>query len=79
MLTDYSFATKSGHLLFGVAAGLITGLLRVYGRYPEGVCYGILIANCLGGLMAKLYRSHVYGTRAKGTEMGKIKNTRASA
>ncbi len=65
MLTDYSFATRRGHLLFGAAAGLITGLLRVYGRYPEGVCYGILAANCLGGLMAKLYRPKVYGTRIK--------------
>lgn len=65
MLTDYSFAARRGHLLFGVAAGLITGLLRVYGRYPEGVCYGILAANCLGGLMARLYRPRVYGTKGK--------------
>lgn len=65
MLTDYSFVTRRGRLLFGAAAGLITGLLRVYGRYPEGVCYGILIANCLGGLLAKLYRPRVYGTKRK--------------
>lgn len=65
MLTDYGFTTRSGYFLFGVAAGLVTGLLRVYGRYPEGVCYGILIANCLGGLMARLYRPRVYGTGYK--------------
>lgn len=75
MLTDYGFVTRRGRLLFGAAAGLITGLLRVYGRYPEGVCYGILAANCLGGLLNKLYRSRVYGTRVRdaGAE-GMIKN-----
>ncbi len=75
MLTDYGFTTRRGRLLFGVAAGILTGLLRVYGRYPEGVCYGILAANCLGGLLSKLYRPRVYGTKRKDAGIkGMIKN-----
>lgn len=61
MLTDYAFATKGGRILFGVIAGIFTVWFRVYSRYPEGVCFGILTANCLSGLLAGFYRTRVYG------------------
>jgi electron transport complex protein RnfD len=49
MATDYVTAptTRDGQIVFGVVIGLLTGLIRVYGGYPEGICYAILIANTL--------------------------------
>jgi electron transport complex protein RnfD len=38
-------------LLFGCGAGIITMLIRLYGAYPEGVCYAILIMNSLSPLI----------------------------
>jgi len=49
MATDYVTAptTRDGQLVFGLVIGLLTGLIRVFGGYPEGICYAILIANTL--------------------------------
>lgn len=49
MATDYvtSPNTRNGQIVFGVAIGALTGLIRVYGGYPEGICYAILIVNAL--------------------------------
>ena len=49
MATDYvtSPQTALGKLVFGVGAGLITVLIRVYGSYPEGVSFAILLMNIL--------------------------------
>lgn len=61
MITDYSFATASGKLLMGIIAGIITGCIRSFGTYPEGVCYGILLANCIVGFVEKNTKRHIYG------------------
>ncbi|AEF85737.1 RnfD [Treponema primitia ZAS-2] len=47
MATDYVSAplTAKGKLIFGCGAGIIAVLIRVFGNYPEGVSYGILIMN----------------------------------
>ncbi|MGI6068959.1 MAG: RnfABCDGE type electron transport complex subunit D [Blautia sp.] len=65
MLTDYVFVSRGGRILYGVAAGAATALIRIYSRYPEGVCFGILLANCLAGLLAEYYKKkhRVYGVR----------------
>lgn len=49
MATDYvtSPSSRGGQLAFGLLIGLLTGLIRVYGGYPEGICYAILIANAM--------------------------------
>jgi electron transport complex protein RnfD len=53
MATDVvtSPVTKIGRLLFGAGAGLMTILIRVFGSYPEGVCYSILLMNALTPLI----------------------------
>ena len=47
MATDYVTApvTRPGQFAFGVLIGLLTGLIRMWGGYPEGICFAILIAN----------------------------------
>lgn len=49
MATDYvtSPRTRNGQIVYGLVIGVLTGLIRVYGGYPEGICYAILLANTL--------------------------------
>jgi electron transport complex protein RnfD len=49
MATDYvtSPNTRDGQIVFGLTIGVLTGLIRIFGGYPEGICYAILIANTL--------------------------------
>jgi Na+-translocating ferredoxin:NAD+ oxidoreductase subunit D len=49
MATDYvtSPTTRNAQIIFGLLIGALTGVIRVYGGYPEGICYAILIANTL--------------------------------
>lgn len=49
MATDYvtSPSMPKGQVVFGLGVGLLTGLIRVYGGYPEGICYAILLMNIL--------------------------------
>ena len=49
MATDYvtSPNTRGGQIVFGVTIGALTGIIRLYGGYPEGICYAILLANAL--------------------------------
>lgn len=49
MATDYvtNPETISGHIIFGIGCGLLTGLMRVYGASAEGVSYAIVLMNVL--------------------------------
>jgi len=37
--------TKSGRWIFAISLGLLTFIIRMWGGYPEGVSYSILIMN----------------------------------
>lgn len=65
MLTDYAFVSQRGRLLSALAAGVITAWIRIFGPYPEGVCLGIVTANCLAGVLAMAENRRVYGTAAR--------------
>jgi len=49
MATDYVTTpmTGRGRLVFGIGAGLLTVIFRVYSSYPEGVSFAILLMNIL--------------------------------
>ena len=49
MCTDYvtSPTLKSAQIVFGIGVGALTVIIRLKGGYPEGVCYAILLMNCL--------------------------------
>lgn len=63
MLTDYVFVSRRGKLLYAVTAGVITAAIRIFSNYPEGICFGILTANCLAGALSMIHRRHIYGTK----------------
>ena len=48
MATDYSTSpvTAPGRIIYGVGCGALTVLIRVFGGFPEGVSFAILIMNC---------------------------------
>lgn len=63
MATDYvtSPITKKGQLIFGVGCGLLTVVIRIWGGYPEGVCYAILIMNAAVSLIDRFVQKRRYG------------------
>jgi electron transport complex protein RnfD len=63
MATDYvtSPQTNWGKILFGFGAGFFTVLIRVYGSFPEGVSYAILLMNILVPYINRLTRRKAFG------------------
>lgn len=58
MATDYvtSPTVRGGQIAFGLTVGILTGIIRVYGGYPEGICYAILIANAISPALDLWFR-----------------------
>jgi Na+-translocating ferredoxin:NAD+ oxidoreductase subunit D len=63
MATDMvtSPVTTRGLLLFGVGCGLITVLIRLFGGYPEGVSFAILLMNAATPLIDRYTRPRKFG------------------
>lgn len=63
MATDYSTTpnTDWGRIVFGIGCGLITVLIRVWGSYPEGVSFSILLMNILTPYISKATRKKPLG------------------
>jgi electron transport complex protein RnfD len=55
MATDYvtSPMHPKGMIIFGVGIGLLTVLIRVFGSYPEGISFAILMMNAAVPLLNK--------------------------
>jgi electron transport complex protein RnfD len=66
MATDMvtSPVTAPGMLLFGVGCGVLTVLIRLFGGYPEGVSFAILLMNAATPLIDRYLRPRVFGTGA---------------
>lgn len=67
MATDYTTSplTCKGQIIYAFGAGLITGVIRTYGGYPEGVTYGILIMNIVTPLIDKAVVPKTFGKAVK--------------
>lgn len=63
MATDYATTpyTKSGKLIFGIGCGIVTVAIRVWGSYPEGVSFAILLMNILTPYINRLTRTKPFG------------------
>lgn len=55
MATDYvtTPVTARGRIMFGIGCGLLTVLIRLFGGYPEGVNYSILLMNAASPLLER--------------------------
>ncbi len=67
MATDMvtSPMTGRGRLIMGIGCGLITSVIRLWGGYPEGVTYAILIMNALTPLIDRYVRPVRFGRATK--------------
>ena len=54
--------TTRGQIIFAVGCGVITVLIRLYGGYPEGVCYSILLMNALTPLIDRYVYPKKFGS-----------------
>jgi electron transport complex protein RnfD len=67
MATDYvtSPFTHRGMLVFGAGIGILTVLIRLFGSYPEGVSFAILIMNAFVPLINRYAKEPRYGVSSK--------------
>ncbi len=67
MATDYVTSPMSakGMLIFGTGIGIITVLIRVFGAYPEGVSFAILIMNIFVPLINMYFKPKRFGEKKK--------------
>jgi len=66
MATDYVTTplTNPGRIIFGAGAGALTVIIRLYGSYPEGVSFAILLMNMITPYLNKLtYRKALGGKK----------------
>jgi len=63
MATDYASSpvTPKGQIVFALGCGILTSLIRLYGGYPEGVSYSILLMNVASPLIDKYTNPRVFG------------------
>lgn len=63
MATDYTTSpiTKKGQIIFALGCGVLTSVIRIYGGYPEGVSYSLLIMNLFVPLIDKYTNPRVFG------------------
>jgi electron transport complex protein RnfD len=58
MATDYTTSpiTPKAQILFGIGCGIITIIIRLFGGYPEGVSFSILLMNAVVPLLNRWRR-----------------------
>lgn len=54
-----------GQIVFGIGCGVITILIRIWGAYPEGVSFAILIMNAFTPLLNKWLKPKLFGETIK--------------
>lgn len=67
MATDYvtSPLTRKGQIIFGVGCGIITSVIRLWGGYPEGASYAILMMNAATPIIDRYTKTQVTGANEK--------------
>lgn len=55
--------TPKGRLIYGALIGVLVWLIRVYGGYPDGVAFAVLLANITVPLIDHYTQPRVYGHR----------------
>lgn len=63
MVTDMTTTPMSvkGRILFAAAAGVLAGLIRLFGGFPEGVSYSILIMNAFVPVIDRHLKPRKFG------------------
>lgn len=59
-----------GRVVFGMGAGLLTAVIRLWGGYPEGVSFAILIMNATTPLIDNYLRPKTFGSATAAAAKG---------
>jgi len=67
MATDLvtSPMTKKGMIVFAIGIAVITAVIRLYGAYPEGISFAILIMNAFVPLINTHFKPRRFGSKIK--------------
>jgi electron transport complex protein RnfD len=67
MATDMvsSPMSRGGQIVFGIGGGVLTILIRIWGAYPEGVSFAILIMNAFVPLIDRAFKPKLFGEVVK--------------
>lgn len=60
--------TPRGKLIFGACAGLLAYLIRVFGGYPDGVAFAVLLMNIAAPLIDVYTQPPIFGKKSTGKE-----------
>ena len=68
MATDMvtSPITEKGMIIFGIGCGLLTSIIRLWGGYPEGVSFAILLMNACVPIIDRFTRPKKFGVIENG-------------
>jgi len=55
--------TLKGRLIYGAGIGLLTYIIRVWGGYPDGIAFAVLLMNMLVPLIDDVTQPRVYGAK----------------
>jgi electron transport complex protein RnfD len=63
MATDYvtSPLTRKGQIIFGFGCGILSAVIRLWGGYPEGVSYAILMMNAATPIIDRYTKNRIFG------------------
>ena len=67
MATDLvtSPVTKKGMVVFAIGIGVLTAVIRLFGSYPEGISFAILIMKAFVPLINSYFKPRRFGSRIK--------------
>lgn len=73
MATDMvtSPLTFRGRVVFGLGCGVLTAVIRLWGGYPEGVSFAILLMNAVVPLMDHYMRPRTFGSTTAVAEVAR--------
>ena len=57
--------TRKGKLIFGLAAGVLAYVIRVFGGYPDGVAFAVLLLNICVPLIDLYTQPPIFGMKGK--------------
>jgi electron transport complex protein RnfD len=55
--------SAKGMIIFGLGCGVLTVIIRVWGAYPEGVSFAILIMNAFAPLINRGFKPKRFGEK----------------
>lgn len=63
MATDYATCpvTNKGRIIMGIGCGILTGIIRLYTNYPEGVSFAIILMNVVVPLIDRFLVPKSFG------------------